>query len=82
VRSSNRGHRESAHPDFLDGAAGSIMYRREVVDRKIVDLQRILASTDDQLTITLLNMAIESFESERDALLQTEQSAGLRELDG
>lgn len=60
------------------------MYRREVIDRKIVDLQRILASTDDQLTITLLNMEIESFESERDSLLQTEhrKSAGLRELDG
>ncbi len=48
------------------------MYMREVIDSKIVDLQRLLASTDDPLTITLLNMAIESFESERDALLQTE----------
>jgi len=45
-----------------------MMYRRENIDRKIIDLQRMLATTDDLLTIALLNMAIESFLSERDAL--------------
>ena len=40
--------RISASSDFLDGAAGSSqVVMREFVDRKIVDLQRILASTDD-----------------------------------
>jgi hypothetical protein len=44
------------------------MFRREYIERKIVDLQRMLASTDDQLAIALLKLAIESFESERDSL--------------
>lgn len=44
------------------------MYRRENIDRKIVDIERLLATTDDQLVIALLNMAIESFVAERDAL--------------
>jgi hypothetical protein len=45
-----------------------MMFRREYIERKIVDLQRMLASTDDQLAIALLKLAIESFESERDSL--------------
>jgi hypothetical protein len=45
-----------------------MMFRRETIERKIVDLQRMLASTDDQLAIALLKLAIESFESERDSL--------------
>ena len=44
------------------------MFRPEYIERKIVDLQRMLASTDDQLAIALLKLAIESFESERDLL--------------
>lgn len=46
-----------------------MMYRRENIDRKIVDLRRLLATTDDQLVIVLLNMAIESFIAERESLL-------------
>ena len=46
-----------------------MMSRRESIDRKIIDLQRVLATSDDQLTIALLKMAIESFASERDSLL-------------
>jgi hypothetical protein len=45
-----------------------MMFRREYIERRIVDLQRMLASTDDQLAIALLKLAIESFESERDSL--------------
>jgi hypothetical protein len=43
-------------------------YGRENIERKIIDLQRMLATSDDQLEIALLKMAIESFESERDSL--------------
>jgi|tagenome__1003787_1003787.scaffolds.fasta_scaffold20721396_2 hypothetical protein len=46
-----------------------MMFRRENIERKIIDLQRMLASTDDQLAIALLKMAIESLETERDSLL-------------
>lgn len=46
-----------------------MMYRRENIDQKIVDIQRLLATTDDQFVIALLKMAIESFVSERDSLL-------------
>lgn len=46
------------------------MYRREVIDKKILELHSLLATTDEQLTATLVKMAIESFEAERDALLQ------------
>jgi hypothetical protein len=42
-----------------------MMFRREYIERKIVDLQRMLASTDDQLAIALLKLAFESFESEK-----------------
>ena len=49
--------------------SGEMMYRRENIDRKIIDLQRMLGTTDDLLTIALPKMAIESFLSERDALL-------------
>jgi hypothetical protein len=49
--------------------SNEMMYRRENIDRKIIDLQRMLATTDDLLTLALLNMAIESFLSERDTLL-------------
>jgi hypothetical protein len=53
-------------------------YERENIDRKIVDLQRMLASSDDQLAIALLKLAIESFESERDSLppANNQQMAG------
>ena len=44
-----------------------MMFRRETIERKIVDLQRMLASTDDQLAIALLKLAIESFKLERDS---------------
>ena len=53
---------------ILSDASGQMMFRRENIERKIVDLQRMLASTDDQLAIALLKLAIESFESERDSL--------------
>ena len=46
------------------------MFRREVIGKKIVELRRALATTDDELTVALLMMAIESFESERAVLLQ------------
>ena len=46
------------------------MFRREVIDKKIVELRHALATTDDELTIALLMMAIESFESEMVVLLQ------------
>jgi len=46
------------------------MFRREVIDKKIVELRRALATTDDELTVALLVMAIESFESERAVLLR------------
>ena len=46
------------------------MFRREVIDNKIVELRHALATTDDELTVALLMMAIESFESERAVLLQ------------
>jgi hypothetical protein len=58
---------ESRHGNS-DGSADQMMFRREYIERKIVDLQRMLASTDDQLAIALLKLAIESFESERDSL--------------
>ncbi len=48
--------------------ARKMRYGRENIDRKIIDLQRMLATADDQLEIALLKMAIESFESERDSL--------------
>jgi len=58
------------HAMMLSAAQSDLMmYRRENIDRKIIDLQRMLATTDDLLTIALLNMAIESFLSERDTLL-------------
>ena len=47
-----------------------MMFRREVIDKKIVELRRALATTDDELTVALLMMAIESFESERAVLVQ------------
>jgi hypothetical protein len=46
------------------------MFRREVIDKKIVELRRALATTDDELTVALLVLAIESFESERAVLVQ------------
>jgi hypothetical protein len=46
------------------------MFRREVIDKKIVELRRALATTDDELTVALLMLAIESFESERAVLVQ------------
>jgi hypothetical protein len=46
------------------------MFRRDVIDKKIVELRRALATTDDELTVALLMMAIESFESERAALVR------------
>lgn len=49
--------------------ARDMRYGRENIERKIIDLQRMLATSDDQLEIALLKMAIESFESERDSLL-------------
>ncbi len=45
------------------------MYRRETIDQRISDLQRMLAATDDQLELALLKLAIESFEAERYWLL-------------
>lgn len=45
-----------------------MLYRRDEIDRRIVDLQRMLTTTDDQLTIVLVKMAIENFQAERDAL--------------
>ena len=45
------------------------MYRRENIDRRIADLRQMLATADDQLELALLTMAIESFETERDALV-------------
>lgn len=48
-----------------------MLYRREDVNRKIVDLQRLLETTDDPLAIALIKLAIESFESERESLPQT-----------
>ena len=47
------------------------MFRREVIGKKIVELRRALATTDDELTVALLVLAIESFESERAVLLQS-----------
>ena len=46
------------------------MFRREVIDKKIVELRHALATTDDELTVALLVLAIESFESERSVLLR------------
>ncbi len=46
-----------------------MMFRRENIEQKIVDLQRMLATADDQLEIALLKMAIESFLTEMDSLL-------------
>ncbi len=46
------------------------MFRREIIDEKIIELRRALATTDDELTVALLIMAIESFESERAVLVQ------------
>lgn len=45
-----------------------MLYGREDIDRKINDLRRMLATTNDPLAIALLNMAIESLEAERDSL--------------
>jgi hypothetical protein len=64
------GHRESAHLASSMQRGHSIMFRREVIDKKIVELRRALATTDDELTVALLMMAIESFESERAVLVQ------------
>ena len=44
------------------------MYRLENIQRRISELQRMLATADDQLEIALLKMAIESFEAERASL--------------
>jgi hypothetical protein len=38
--------------------------------KKIIELRRALATTDDEMTVALLMMAIESFESERAVLVQ------------
>jgi hypothetical protein len=46
------------------------MFRREVIDKRIVELRRALATTDDELTIALPVLAIEGFKSERAALVQ------------
>ena len=46
------------------------MFRREAIDKKIVELRHALATTDDELTVALLVMAIESFQSERAVLLR------------
>lgn len=46
-------------------------YGWQNIDRKIIDLQRMLATADDQLEVALLKMAIESLEFERDSLLPT-----------
>src|ERR1700759_2538058 len=59
------GQGESAHFASSIRCGPSIMFRREVIDKKIVELRRALATTDDELTVALLMMAIESFESER-----------------
>lgn len=48
-----------------------MLYRREDIDRKIMDLRRMLATTNDDLTVALLKMAIESLESEKDSLPHT-----------
>ena len=48
-----------------------MLYTRENVGRKIVDLRRLLETTDDPLAIAQIKLAIESFESERDSLPQT-----------
>lgn len=48
-----------------------MLYRREDVDRKITDLRRLLATTNDDLTVALVKMAIESLESEKDSLPHT-----------
>lgn len=45
-------------------------YGRDNIDRKINDLRRMLATTNDPLEMALLKMAIESFEAERDSLSQ------------
>ncbi len=52
------------------------MYRRENLDRKIIEFQRMLAVTDDQLTVALLKMAIESVLFERNSLASDRKSAG------
>ena len=52
------------------------MYRRENLDRKIIEFQRMLAVTDDQLTVALLKMAIESVLYERNSLASDRKSAG------
>ena len=52
-----------------------MMFRRENIERKIIDLQRMLASTDDQLAIALLKMAIESLETERNSVACRRKSA-------
>ena len=56
-----------------------MMFRRENIERKIIDLQRMLASTDDQLAIALLKMAIESLETERDSLLAVGNQPGTKD---
>lgn len=52
------------------------MYRRENLDRKIIEFQRMLAVTDDQLTVALLKMAIESVLFERNSLASDRKLAG------
>ena len=52
------------------------MYRRENLDRKIIEFQRMLAVTDDQLTVALLKMAIESVLFERNSLASDRKPAG------
>jgi hypothetical protein len=51
-----------------------MMYRRGNIERKIIDLQRMLATTSDPLETALLKLAIESFESEM-ASLQTAEAS-------
>jgi hypothetical protein len=48
-----------------------VLYGRKDIDRKIVDLQRSLETTDEPLAIALIKLAIESLESERNSLPQT-----------
>ncbi len=47
-----------------------MLYRSEDIDRKIAEFQRMLETTSDDLAMSLLKMAIESLESERDSLPQ------------
>jgi len=51
-----------------------MMYQRENIERRIIDLQRMLATTNDPLEIALVKLAIESFESEM-ALLKTAEAS-------